>query len=274
MNANEITFGIEIETTLPSRDTTPIGRRHAGLPVEWLPAGWRAEEDSSIHSQQPGRKGCEFVSPKLKGTEGLDQVMAAATAIYDRGGRVNHTCGVHITVSFPNNAKALARLITLVANHERAIYASTGTKRRERGGYCKSVKAIGNKTVAERWAKNDRYHGLNLANFDRGGRVEFRFFSASLNPVKLAAWIQMVLGLVEMAINTKRESKWDYRKQEGKKSAWDAATDAETEVNRLFYKLGWTKGHTNNPHGLVALVPTVETMKAEVRRLARKYETT
>ena len=49
MNANDIAFGIELETTMPATDTTPIGGYHNGLPVAWLPAGWKAERDSSIH---------------------------------------------------------------------------------------------------------------------------------------------------------------------------------------------------------------------------------
>lgn len=54
----------------------------------------------------------------------------------------------------------------------------------------------------------------------------------------------MVLGLVELAHNTKRYSEWDYIKKEGTKSCWDrpGAGLGETEINRLFYRLGWTKG--------------------------------
>ena len=39
MHANNIAFGIELETTMPATDTTPIGGYHNGLPVAWLPAG-------------------------------------------------------------------------------------------------------------------------------------------------------------------------------------------------------------------------------------------
>ena len=74
MNANEIAFGIEFETTLPASDTTPIGPYHGGYQVPWLPEGWRAERDSSIRPLTPDRKGCEFVSPKLRGYEGLQQI--------------------------------------------------------------------------------------------------------------------------------------------------------------------------------------------------------
>ena len=92
MNANEIAFGIEFETTLPNQDTTPIGPYHAGYDVRWLPTGWRAERDSSIQAP-PGRKGCEFVSPKLRGATGMAEVEEAIDQITARGGQVNHTWG-------------------------------------------------------------------------------------------------------------------------------------------------------------------------------------
>jgi hypothetical protein len=65
MHANDIAFGIELETTMSATDTTPIGGYHNGLPVAWLPAGWKAERDSSIQTLALNRKGCEFVSPVL-----------------------------------------------------------------------------------------------------------------------------------------------------------------------------------------------------------------
>ena len=54
----------------------------------------------------------------------------------------------------------------------------------------------------------------------------------------------MVLGLAELAMNTKRCADWDYTKKDGTKSCWDrpGAGLGETELNRLFYRLGWTKG--------------------------------
>jgi len=84
MNANEIAFGIEFETTLPNRDDTPIGPYHAGYQVPWLPEGWRAERDGSIRPTTANRKGCEFVSPKLRGWTGLLEIETAIDRIAAR----------------------------------------------------------------------------------------------------------------------------------------------------------------------------------------------
>ncbi|MGV3483354.1 MAG: amidoligase family protein [Planctomycetaceae bacterium] len=283
MQANQIAFGIEFETTLPAGDDTPIGPYHGGYQVPWLPIGWKAERDASIRTLAANRKGCEFVSPKLRGFEGVQQVENAIDAINARGARVNESCGLHITVEWNGDAAALARLISLVGNHEKAIFASTGTRRREQTMYTKQIKQYGNKENAKRCCEADRYHLLNLTHLARGkNRIEFRAFAGSLNKTKVIGYLQMVLGLVELALNTKRCSDWDYAKKEGAKSCWDrpGAGMGETELNRLFYRLGWTKGWykgdlRDKVFGEIAddtAKPNWKAIKTKLVDMARKYD--
>jgi hypothetical protein len=283
MNANDIAFGIEFETTLPASDTTPIGPYHGGYQVPWLPEGWRAERDSSIRTLVPGRKACEFVSPKLRGYEGLQQVEAAIDAMNARCARVNESTGLHVTIEWNGDAAALARLISLVGNHERAIFASTGTRRREQTIYTKKIKQYGDKDRAKQRCEADRYHLLNLTHLARGrNRIEFRAFAGTLNKTKVAGYLMMCLGLVELALNTTRCADWDYAKREGTKSCWDrpGAGEGETELNRLFYRLGWTKGWykgalRNKVFGGLAAesaTPDWKAIKTKLLELARKYD--
>lgn len=282
MNANQIAFGIEFETTLPASDTTPIGSYHHGYEVPWLPEGWRAEKDNSIETTA-NRKACEFVSPKLRGQEGIEQVANAIDAIAAHGARVNATCGLHVTVEWTGDAAALARLISLVGNHERAIFASTGTRRREQTIYTKQIKPYGDKDNAKSKCEADRYHLLNLTHLARGrNRIEFRAFAGSLNKTKVVGYIMMCLGLVELALNTKRCADWEYEKRQGTRSCWDrpGAGQGETELNRLFYRLGWTKGWYKNElrdktFGEIATEnakPDWKAIKTKLLDLARKYD--
>lgn len=279
MHANEIHFGVEFETTLPARDDTNVGPYHAGTQVAWLPTGWKAERDGSIRTA-PGRKCCEFVSPKLKGAAGLDQVLAGLDAINARGAKVNETCGLHVTVEWNGDAAALARLISLVGNHEKALFASTGTRRRERTIYTKQIKSYGSADAAKRRCEGDRYHALNLTHLARGqNRIEFRIFAGTLNKTKVAGYIQMCLGLVELALNSTRKSEWNYEKAEGKKSCWDrpGAAAGETDLNRLFYRLGWTKGWYKGElrgkrFGDVGAAIDWKATKTTLLGLARKYD--
>ena len=283
MNANEIAFGIEFETTLPNSDTTPIGPYHGGYQVPWLPDGWRAERDSSIRPETMDRKGCEFVSPKLRGATGLAEVEQAIDTINEHGARVNATCGLHVTIEWNGDAAALARLISLVGNHERAIFASTGTRRREQITYAKPLKHYGNKDDAKQRCEADRYHLLNLTHLASGkNRIEFRAFAGTLNKTKVIGYLMMCLGLVELALNSKRCSDWDYTKKEGTKSCWDkpGAGVGETELNRLFYRLGWTKGWykgdlRDKVFGQIADAtnkPNWKAIKTKLAEMARKYD--
>lgn len=280
MNANEIHFGLEFETTLPRTDNTPIGGYHRGTQVPWLPLGWKAERDSSIR-EAPGRKACEFISPKLVGAEGMQQVEEAIDAIKVRGAQVNETCGLHITLTWTGDAEALARLITLVANHEKAIFASTGCRQREQRTYTKSIKQYGNKDNAQRVLVNQRYHLLNLTHLAQGQqRIEFRAFCGTLNKTKVIGYLMLCLGLVELALSSKRLGDWNYEKQPGKKSCWDrpGAKDGETEVNRLFYRLGWTKGWykgamKDKRFGEVTTGIDLKPIKTKLLDLAKKYDT-
>ncbi len=152
---------------------------------------------------------------------------------------------MHVTVEWNGDAAALARLISLVGNHERAIFASTGTRRREQTIYTKRIKQYGDKDRAKQRCEADRYHLLNLTHLARGrNRIEFRAFAGTLNRMKVLGYLMMCLGLVELALNTTRCPDWDYEKRVGTKSCWDrpGAGEGETELNRLFYRLGWTKG--------------------------------
>ena len=282
MNANEIAFGIEFETTLPSSDTTPIGPYHHGYQVPWLPTGWKAERDASIKPEAPNRKGCEFVSPKLKGYEGLKQIEDAIDRINEHDAKVNASCGLHITIEWNGDAAALARLISLVGNHEKAIFASTGTRRREQTVYTKRIKQYGDKDAAKNRCEADRYHLLNLTHLAAGkNRIEFRAFAGTLNKTKVVGYLMMVLGLAELAMNTKRCADWDYAKKDGTKSCWDrpGAGLGETELNRLFYRLGWTKGWykgdlRNKIFGEITGETNREwkTIKNKLLEMAKKYD--
>jgi hypothetical protein len=281
MNASEIAFGIEFETTLPPSDTTPIGPYHHGYQVSWLPTGWRAEKDSSI--RPGGGQACEFVSPKLRGAAGLAEVEHAIDQMHAHRARVNETCGLHVTIEWNGDAAALARLISLVGNHERAIFASTGTRRREQTIYTKRIKQYGDKDHAKRRCEADRYHLLNLTHLARGNnRIEFRAFAGTLNKTKVGGYLMMCLGLVELALNSTRCPDWDYAKKEGTKSCWDrpGAGEGETELNRLFYRLGWTKGWykgtlRDKVYGELAndlAKPNWKAIKTKLLELAKKYD--
>lgn len=275
-----IRYAVEIETHMPVDAVTP-GDHGYGRQVPWLPAGWLADADPSIVPPNSDRRGVEFVSPILDGADGLRQLADVVNEIRARGGKVNLSCGVHVHVDFDKDDKiAVRKLVKLVANHEKAMYAVTGTVARERGigsryntNWCKSVKQYGTPGRAIRVASRDRYHLLNLATTKP--TVEFRVFGASLNPVKLAAWIRLCVGLVEKALESAKGAPWNHKaKASGLHKTLGVG---EQEVARLLFSLGWTyAGYGTRLWGRKKFgaidAANLDADVAECMRLAKKYD--
>ena len=74
MNVQDMTFGVEIETTIPASAGVRVGGHGCGTDIPELP-GWKADRDPSIRVGIAGHIPCEFVSPVFKGIEGLEQCL-------------------------------------------------------------------------------------------------------------------------------------------------------------------------------------------------------
>jgi hypothetical protein len=295
-------WGCEIECFLPDQAINElrisIGSYHHGHPLPApFPQGWTAERDGSLHTERRGYVAIEIVSPVLRGRAGIEQVKQVAQTLKELGAAVNTSAGlpVHIGVQsvagdrFSEVAEWVAKLLYHVAMHETALYASTGTHRRENGGYARSIKAQKNAADRVRRAPNARkpdaledavyglarYHTLNLTNlFTRKATVEFRHGAGTVEWTKMVAHIQMALALCERATET---AKMD----------WGAVASERTyhvrgkglrELNRFFYLAGWTLGRRDVGKSEVAMarwiadLADLKPVKRELKRLARKYD--
>jgi hypothetical protein len=236
ITARELTYGIEIECGINADAPVRVGGYRHGTAVTRLPSfnglRWKAERDGSVHVD--GKKTAEFISPILKGAEGLDNIRAACAQIKAWGGETNRTCGLHIHIAFPSTHIAdMRRLTQLVGRFEEALYVCTGTPDRRNSQYCRPIKtdavknmnwggAYSKRCISDMGRFNSRYHTLNWTNFltNRFDAVEFRVFSGSLNPAKIAAWVQICLTLVEAALD-ETEADWDI-----------SETSIASEINR------------------------------------------
>lgn len=267
ITAANLTYGIEIECGISHDAPVTPGSYHAGNTVTALPSStvngvtrnWRADRDGSLHFRNA--RAVEFVSPILQGAAGLDNIRAACAQIKAWGGTTNRSCGLHVHVSFPTeDVAAMRRLTRLVGRFEDALYAASGSPDRRTGGYCRPVKTERNKAFAWNVTSksalgrdyghdlNDRYRILNWTNFLSGRlpTVEFRVFSGSLNPAKIAAWVQICLTLVEMALDGVDPNGWDCRV-----SNWDSfgTTKGEQNVRYMCRRVWWSTAFKSRNYG-------------------------
>lgn len=281
-----MTFGIELEITLPIilAGQIHVGGRHRGIQIPGLPEGWNGQGDCSIRAGR-GRFGIEVVSPVLRGADGIRQIIAVCRQLNEWGAKVNDSCGFHVHIGFDRtNTAGLKRVVHLVSHVQDGIWAATGTKGRERGSFCREVResfrtlnynqpinAIGG-------AAFNRYHLLNVSNLlTPGGKptIEFRAFSGTTNASKIVAYIRLCLGVVERALTETRAAQYD-PKPLAAKSPMTRKGPGMSAMTRMLYDLGWTKGRRPRAYGALADgvegVPTIKQSKAELRRLAKKYD--
>lgn len=274
MNANDLTFGVEFETTLPATTDVCVGSYRDGMQARHLPEGWLAKSDCSINASA-GRIGCEFVSPVLKGEAGLAQVLQVLETLKALGAQVNASCGMHVHVGWAGSDEQLDKLVSLVACNETAIYASTGTTTRERGHYCRGLRCHSNAANAKRNSQYDRYHMLNLSNLHSGRKrtVEFRAFGGTLNATKAVGYITLCLALVEQSHKSTRTAPFVPKPIKATNSAARKGA-GQTALARLFYQLGWVKGRTQHTFGAVTCpnAPTLKDIRKEFMRLAKQYD--
>lgn len=285
--AADLTFGVEIECTVPMSINLAVGPAHRGYQVPELPIGWTAQSDASIDASN-GRRGVEIVSPILKGAEGIRQVLTVLAWLRDKGAKVNASCGLHIHVGFNATWTAeLGRVVALVARHEKGLYAATGTTRRETGSFSRPIARDGKytrnfkdgqpKPIRETEFNTgssvypyERYHSLNLTGIGSGRKptVEFRLFSATLQDVKMVGFIRLALGIVEKALRIKRTPPWELNARPKRRGAGLSA------VTWLMRDLGWKSGATATKYGMIEGegIPDNKTCRYELSRLAKQYD--
>jgi len=285
VDVNEITFGVEIECYLPHGSIARVGGYHRGIQIDWAPQGWNAQRDGSLDRAPRGYEGVEIVSGILRGADGLREVKFVVEQLRRLDAKVNATCGFHVHVGFPREAKPIERLTYLVANFEDALYAATGTSRRQQQGYSApitddlrglDIRRAVRDSLRRGYARGiDRYRSLNLTNVLAGRRptVEFRAFQGTLNWQKMAGYIRLCVGLVERALTVKRRTSWDAKPPVATSPIARSGKGA-TCLTRLFYQLGWTKGRVSHTFGDLTGddLPTIKQSKRKLMEMARKYD--
>jgi hypothetical protein len=247
--------------------------------------GWKTMSDGSIHPHRAANRGVEIVSPILRCADGIARVESMVARLRSMSAKVNSTCGMHVHVGWSGNARQLRKLISLVSHHEKALYASTGTKLREENRASTGAGSIkvrmkpyeDMRTMADlARGHHNRYQTLNLQNLLTHKRptVEFRVFSGTLNIVKIKAYIQLCLALVQKAQSAKPKVKWDRTIKVS--SAGRSNDTGSSAMNTLLMSLGWRQFHgsaleTQKTYGMLTASEMPRMTKA-LKKMALKYD--
>lgn len=232
-------FGVEIEFTGITRKRAAellaeyfdTGSFFQGGPLEERDIGdeqfriWQIVRDASIDAYSDEEQ-CELVTPILQ-YDDLPVLRDLVRKLKEAGGRVNHSCGIHIHVDGKNfTPQALVNLVALIGSREKLLYKALGISK-ERMRYCKRInddlvemiqtkKPESMSALRRAWYlespyertngkyHSTRYHGLNLHTLFSKGTVEFRLFNSSLEETEITAYVQFVLALCKQAIIHKK----------------------------------------------------------------------
>lgn len=168
--------------------------------------------------------------------------------------------------------------------HEKAIFASTGTKKRETGSFSHSIKETWRNRINHvtdlrgfYGAPQGHYRSLNLANLIYGNKptVEIRAFAGTTNATKICGHVQMAIALVQKGMKSQRRPNWDAPAIADSSRSYRKAGPGSTALARLYYVIGWTKGVSKDLFGYMGDaegLPTLKEIKKEFSRLGRKYD--
>ena len=243
--ATRITFGVELETTIPAAAGVAVGSYHGGMPVTgglrlndavilaapaFNAARWKAERDGSIRPG-PNEMACEFVSPILHGEDGLNALCDFVGWMNAIGARVNDSCGCHVTVGVesvigtrePQAVAEFARKLAHIGQwHARAIYGQTGTGRHLNhyshtfaADVANLVRTMERTSDPTRKANAARSCGRGMINFSKlfsHGVVEFRAFAGTTSLIKIQHHVATALGLCRRACGS--SVPWRFQKEQ------------------------------------------------------------
>lgn len=189
---------------------------------------WVTEDDGSLRHSS-GRT-AEIVSPILHGREGLAHAGRVMRAVSRAGGKVNATCGTHVTMGVRDvsarfrrmgtNAQArVAMIVVEIYDYFWNAFCSLVSPSRRASGYCMRPmyrinfeNSFGQASKATQQAKlayfnntvdfyTRRKNAVNLTKFATDGIIEFRMHNGTLNPKKITTWALLHHQILSFACN-------------------------------------------------------------------------
>ena len=184
---------------------------------------WQAMADGSISGRRNDRTKArwntrgthEFVSPVLKGRNGMKDAMKVINALSNAGAEVNSTCGLHITFGLDNSrwqrmsmnkkSEKLFRMCEAYSYFQEVIDSMVSPSRRN-NGFCIAHRPHGNpRAFLNQY--HTKYSAVNISTFSTRNVVEFRQHQGTMNAKKVREWVQFLSQIITYTVNEEHAHK-------------------------------------------------------------------
>lgn len=218
--------GIEMEMNSQTATGTSLTQRMLfdaisplGLSNRVIQAGYTHNDGSVWEVKTDGSCGYEVTSPAMmfSNDDELPELRSVCNALTRVGPRIDRRCGLHVHIEVRDYTwDDLRRLLALWTRYEPFFFELLPPSRRN-NQYCMPLrKSSWTGPESSTWGVVSRgidctteasfngamrggygrYHTLNLDNFWRGGRIEFRLHSGTIDYTKIRNWTKLLLALV------------------------------------------------------------------------------
>lgn len=216
-------FGIEIECYHPTLDSYTSRTELAGDIIIKFPGVvaarasytgrryemWQLKEDMSL---SPSGRALEVVSRILKGEEGIVEARGVADILFDKGYRVNASCGLHVHMDVSDLTWRQRVAVALRWHYQKEeiktflppsrwngmnVFASFWDANESRKLYDAVVEC----DESEEWDHDERRVPVNLEYMTSRDTIEFRQAAGTVNADKIENWVRF---LNEFIDDTKR----------------------------------------------------------------------
>ena len=205
-----IPFGVEIEGGIRNAGSFRTQLAEAGYEVAQTgytggtrgANEWRISSDASVRAEA-GYTPIEFVTPKLLGARGLDQLGKALNIWNDIGANHTASAGVHVHLDgYEAETEGFRRRLAFnYAKVETQYLWFLVAPSRRRNTYCSPLDLnYFTDLRTNLLGRGSRYYSLNFNSLLRHGTVEIRLMNCTTDYSKLSAWVILLLRLYEATI--------------------------------------------------------------------------
>lgn len=171
--------------------------------------------------------GMEFVSPPLKGDQGIAEVAKLCGIADEKGWSVDSDCGLHVHLDVSCESMQRLRRIAYAFAKTQAVWQSLTTPYRATDCcYATPIRwkphQVFSKDVRSFGRDQSRYQWLNIAACERHGTIEVRIHEGTIDGDAICNWIKALVRFADWAADNARRKVIDPTLGDTVEQQWEA----------------------------------------------------